>query len=129
MALLELKQNHMPLIKFQLEITNELLQYTSSFSTPKKKRGRPSSTVESEAPNSSLPTSCVSSYGSKKYRVTPTPLIQSVLIKLGIGLYLVNRDVVGFARLELHYQNVLNVGFIFAVTTTKIVFCLFTHKQ
>lgn len=70
MALLEPKQKHMPLIKFQLEIANELLSSTSSFETPKKKRGRPQG---SEALNSSLPSNSVSSYGSKKYKVTPTP--------------------------------------------------------
>lgn len=75
LRLLGPNKKYMPLIQFQLEIANTLLQYTSSEDYVTKKRGRPSN-AENDRPTSSLcnsPSSSVSSQSTKMYRVQPNP--------------------------------------------------------
>ncbi|XP_054083710.1 piggyBac transposable element-derived protein 2-like isoform X2 [Zeugodacus cucurbitae] len=70
--LLHPKQKHIPLIKFQLEIADALLQSTSSAVSMQRKRGRPSNAERNDSDTNS-PSSSVSSHNTKKYRFQPNP--------------------------------------------------------
>lgn len=77
LKMVEANAKHMPLIKFQMEIANELLNAAQPFSSSvQRKRGRPSGNIlEQEKIDSapSSPSSFTSSSSSKRHKVTYDP--------------------------------------------------------